>query len=80
MDHKIKKKVVDQKGELEEAKFKKYEKGCCWTNIGFHMRMKLWDANEEVSTTKLGIPRSHRISFSKKIYSRIGCGKVEGLV
>jgi hypothetical protein len=29
MDHKIKKKVVDQKGELEEAKFKKYEKGCC---------------------------------------------------
>jgi hypothetical protein len=28
MDHKIQEKVVDHRGELEEAKLKKYEKGC----------------------------------------------------
>jgi hypothetical protein len=52
---------------LEEAKSKKYEKDCCWANIGFHMQMKLWDANEEAPTTNLGIPGNHRINFSKKI-------------
>jgi hypothetical protein len=58
---------MDHRGELEEAKSKKYEKGCCWTNIGFHMQMKLWDANEEAPTTNLGILGNHRINFSKKI-------------
>jgi len=30
------------------------------------MQMKLWDANEEALTTKLGITGCHHISFSKK--------------